>query len=104
MHRTEYCDVDRIERYLSDSLAEEQQRVIESPMTECDRCRNELERQAADSDTWHGAIRMLNHSDPLSLNALTGSTHNGLSSNGEALTGGTASECVGLTGTVRTHR
>ena len=84
MHRTEYCDDDRIERYLSDSLSEEQQRVFESHLTECDRCRNELERQAADSDTWLEAIRMLNHSDPLLLNALTGSTHNGLSSNGEA--------------------
>ncbi len=53
------CDLDRIERFLSERLNEAELSVFESHLDECEDCRRKLESAAADQEVWSGVRESL---------------------------------------------
>jgi serine/threonine-protein kinase len=56
------CDPRQIERLLRDELDAAEQQALEVHLSECRHCRGELERAAADGETWQAALAFLSDS------------------------------------------
>lgn len=68
MNRTQQtCDTQRIDDYLASDLSEELQLELELHLSNCELCRQQIERRAAEPDVWNHAAQLLGQS---SMNGL----------------------------------